>query len=182
MRRSIAPARVSFSRLPGARFTGRLLLLALLAGALPGCSFFQARSQVRGNPVDPDVLKELVPGTSSEADARALLGSPTLHAAFDDNTWLYISQITRPRVGRIQGVEQQHVVTLHFAQNGVLKSIDQATKKNALPAAMASGSTPSPGSNPSILQQLLGNVGRYSPIGGNTGNGLGGSLGNTGAP
>ena len=28
----------------------------------------------------------------------SLLGTPTIHASFDDNTWLYIGQITRPGI------------------------------------------------------------------------------------
>ena len=63
---------------------------------LAGCSFLAPPPQVRGNRVDADQLKELVPGTTTEAEARSLLGSPTAHATFDDNTWLYISEHTQP--------------------------------------------------------------------------------------
>ena len=53
------------------------LLACLLVG---GCSIFQAQSQLRGNHVDADQLKELVPGTSTRADVTALIGSPTARA------------------------------------------------------------------------------------------------------
>ena len=59
-------------------------------------------------------------------------------------------------------MEKQEVVVLHFTSAGVLKSVEQKTAKNALPAPMIARVTPSPGSNPNILQQILGNVGRYS--------------------
>ena len=55
---------------------------------LSGCSFFEAKSQIRGNKIDPDALAELTPGTSTRADATALLGSPTARATFDDNRWI----------------------------------------------------------------------------------------------
>ena len=39
---------------------------------------------VRGNKVDAEHLKELVPGTSTKADVTALIGSPTARDSFDD--------------------------------------------------------------------------------------------------
>ena len=75
-----------------------VLLAACLA--LGGCSFFEAKSQLRGNRVDADQLKELVPGTTTRADVTALIGSPTARATFDDNTWLYVSEVTRRRIAR----------------------------------------------------------------------------------
>jgi outer membrane protein assembly factor BamE (lipoprotein component of BamABCDE complex) len=105
-------------------------MLALLL--LAGCSFFEAPSQVRGNRVDPDQLSQLVPGTSTRADATALLGSPTAKASFDDNRWLYISEVTRPRIGRIQGVESQTVIALTFNDQGVLQHIEKLDKADSL--------------------------------------------------
>lgn len=134
-----------------------LLALALLAG----CSVVEAPSQVRGNMVDADQLKELVPGTSTRADVSSLLGSPTAKATFDDNTWIYIGEMTRPRVGRTLGLERQAVVELTFDQAGVLRDVKRLNDKDAKPVQMASGATPSPGSEASFLQQLLGNVGRF---------------------
>ena len=128
------------------------LLLGLLLGA---CSVFQWPQQVRGNKIDPDQLKELVPGTSTRDDVSALIGSPTARATFDDNTWLYITQETRPRVAR---------------------TLDQA---DALPVSMASQTTPSPGTEASFMQQLLGNIGRYNP-GALGGGGIGGPSGPSG--
>src|SRR6202044_1096192 len=97
-----------------------LLIGCLLLG---GCSFFEAQSQMRGNKVDADQLKELVPGTSTRADVTAMIGSPTARATFDDNTWLYVSEVTRPRVARVQGVLSQNVVVLTFNDQGVLQGV-----------------------------------------------------------
>ena len=73
---------------------------------------------MRGNKVDVDSLKELRPGVSTRADATSLLGSPTIKAAFDDNTWLYIAEVTRPRIGSFQSVLSQHVIVLTFDDKG----------------------------------------------------------------
>lgn len=142
----------------------RVLLLVgcLLLGA---CSFFEAQPQLRGNRVDADQLKELVPGTSTRADVTALIGSPTARATFDDNTWIYISEVTRPEIGRTQGVLNQAVVVLSFDDKGVLRDVKKLGKDDSLPVSVVARTTPSPGTEASFLQQLFGNIGRFNALG-----------------
>ncbi|MCF3947267.1 outer membrane protein assembly factor BamE [Acidiphilium sp. AL] len=135
----------------------------LLLPALAGCAIFSARPHYRGNAVSAHELKQLRPGVSTKADARALLGSPTLRETFNDDDWLYVSQITKRRIARTQGVIRQHVVVLQFNQQGVLQSIHGIDKKNAVMVAMAGGHTPAPGGRASLFQQLVGGVGHYNP-------------------
>ncbi len=126
---------------------------------------FQAPSQLRGNRVDADQLKELVPGTSTKADVTSLIGSPTARATFDDNTWLYVSEVTRSRIGRVQGVVSQQVVKLTFNDQGVLHDVKRLDKDDGVPIAMVSRTTPSPGTEASFFQQLFGNIGRFNAFG-----------------
>lgn len=135
----------------------------ITAALLSGCSFFEQPAQVRGNAVDPDALKELVVGTSTRADVNSLLGSPTARAVFDDNTWIYISEVTQPRIARVQGVNSQKVVVMNFDQGGTLRGIKQLDKGDGKPVEVVARTTPSPGSEASFLQQLLGNVGKFTP-------------------
>ena len=139
-----------------------LLALLLATCLIGGCSYIEAAPQTRGNRVDADQLKELVPGTSTRTDVTSLLGSPTAKASFDDNTWLYISEVTQPRVGRVQGINSQDVVALSFDDQGTLRSIEHMDKKASQPVSVIARSTPSPGSEATFMQQLLGNVGRFS--------------------
>lgn len=144
-----------------------LLLLACLL--LGGCGFFAAKEQLRGNRVDADQLKELVPGTSTRADVTALIGSPTAKATFDDNTWLYISEVTRPRIARVQGVLSQGVVVLSFNEQGVLQDVKTLNQDDSVPVTVVARSTPSPGTEASFLQQLFGNIGRFNAVTPSTG-------------
>ena len=138
----------------------RLLLIGCLL--IGGCSIFQAQSQLRGNHVDADQLKELVPGTSTRTDVTALIGSPTARATFDDNTWIYISEVTRPRIARVQGVLSQDVVVLSFNDQGVLQEVKRLNQDDAMPVTVVSRTTPLPGTEASFLQQLFGNIGRFN--------------------
>lgn len=140
----------------------RVTLAAAIVLLLSACSWLEPPPQVRGNKVDPEQLKELTPGTSSRADVTALLGSPTIRAAFDDNTWIYISEMTQPQIGATQSVLDQHVVVLSFNESGVLQGIEQRGKDDALPVTVVERTTPSPGTEASFMQQLLGNIGRFN--------------------
>ncbi|MFL5255672.1 MAG: outer membrane protein assembly factor BamE [Rhodopila sp.] len=149
----------------------RLTLTACLL--LASCSWLMPPPQIRGNKVDPEQLKELTPGVSSKADVTAVIGSPTAHATFDDNTWLYISEVTQPRIGRTLGELDQTVIVLNFDGNGVLQKMDKIGKDDALPVSVVQRTTPSPGTEASFMQQLLGNIGRYNPMGAIPGGGAG---------
>jgi outer membrane protein assembly factor BamE (lipoprotein component of BamABCDE complex) len=142
-----------------------VVLVACLV--LGGCSFFEAKSQLRGNRVDADQLKELVPGTTTRADVTALIGSPTARATFDDNTWLYVSEVTRPRIARTEGVLSQKVLVLSFNDQGVLQDLKQVNQDEAVPVSIVARSTQTPGPEASFLQQLLGNIGRFNAVGQN---------------
>ena len=128
---------------------------------LSSCAWLMPPPQVRGNKVDPESLKELVPGTSTKADVSAIIGSPTARDTFDDNTWLYISELTQPRIGRTLGELDQNVVVLNFDERGVLKTVDKLDKEAALPVTVVARTTPSPGTEASFMQQL---AGQYRPL------------------
>lgn len=132
---------------------------------LAACGVFEAPPQLRGNRIDPEDLKALVPGTSTRADVTALIGSPTARATFDDNTWLYISETTYNRIGRTPGVQDQQVVILSFNDSGVLNGIQSRDKEDAVPVSVVTRATPSPGTEASFLQQLFGNIGRFNALG-----------------
>ncbi len=153
-----------------ARHAALLALVLLAAAPLGGCSFdtsgfLSHPVQARGNRVDPDQLAQLVPGTSTRGDANALLGSPTTRAAFDDDTWIYISELTKPVIGATNAVQDQKTVTLVFDRAGVLRRIDKKGMEDGVDVDVVSRTTPTPGNESSFLQQLLGNVGRFNPGG-----------------
>jgi outer membrane protein assembly factor BamE (lipoprotein component of BamABCDE complex) len=146
----------------------RLMTLLSLLALVGGCSVttpFHAPEVVRGNHVDDYRLAELVPGTSTQADVTALIGSPTTKATFDSNTWLYISEVTQIRVARTPGVDSQNVVALRFDDGGVLRDIKKTDQADALPVTVVARTTPSPGTSASFLQQLFGNIGRFNVAG-----------------
>ena len=139
-------------------------MLAPLGGCIPA-DLFAFPPQARGAQVDADQLSQLVPGISTRKDVEALIGTATSKAPFDDNNWIYVSQITQPVIAATQGVLSQHVYALTFDSAGVLTQVVMKDKADALRVHVVSRITPSPGSESSFMQQLIGNIGRFNPTG-----------------
>jgi outer membrane protein assembly factor BamE (lipoprotein component of BamABCDE complex) len=158
---------------------GRLPVVLAAAAILAGCGIVSPLPTNRGQIIEPVDYAKLVPGTSTRDDVQNLIGSPTSHATFDDNTWFYIGEVTAPVPMSRPRVEKQEVVELRFDGNGVLRSVRRLNKQDGTDIAMTGRTTPSPGSDSSFMQQLIGNVGRYSPMGLDSlgGAGMGSGLG-----
>jgi len=160
-------ARVPAAATSSVRIARPTLVLVGVLTLLGGCStwnVFRAPETLHGNRVDQYRLAELVPGTSTQADVTALIGSPTAKATFDTNTWLYLSEVTQTRIAQTPGVDNQSVVALSFDDRGVLRDIRKLGQADALPATVVAGATPSPGTSASFMQQLFGNIGRFNPV------------------
>lgn len=149
----------TFRLLPG------LGLGALLA--LGGCSAFDAPRETRGALLDPELVKEITPGVQTRRDVLALLGTPTLTPAFDDLSWYYVGGITRQRIMRRQALDEQDVVAIRFNLDGTVEKVDRLTLADAPQVTQVARTTPSPGTETSIMQELFGNIGRFAPGGSN---------------
>ncbi|NHO52489.1 outer membrane protein assembly factor BamE [Acetobacter estunensis] len=154
--------------------------------ALSGCAVFENPPMPRGSLIEADDYNQLQPGKSNRADAIDLLGSPTAKATFDDNTWIYISMMTAPTPANFPHVTKQQVVVLNFDEGGTLRALRTLNLKDAKHPGMVGDRTPAPGTKINILQEILGNVGRYNPMQGmmnnnsNSFSGAGGMMGNNG--
>ena len=128
----------------------------LIAGCTPNIS-------QRGNMVDDDRLQQLKIGASSRSDVLDLLGPPTTQATFDDKTWYYVGQHIEQTGVFAPDVKQQKVVRLNFdATTGMLEKIDHFGLDDAKEVSIISRETPSKGKNLTFVQQMLGNLGKFS--------------------
>ena len=146
--------------LPPRRARAPRWLLALALPLLAGCSIFEAPPIQRGNRVDAETLSQLTPGVQTQADVRALLGSPTATGTFDRDSWYYISSVTRIRPASHPEVEQQRVVAISFDERGVLRQVRELGPNDMQNVGMVERTTPVPGTERTLLQGLLGNIGR----------------------
>lgn len=132
-------------------------ILAALT-ALPACTPTEA---IRGNIVEDYRMAEIVPGVSSRTNVLKSLGSPTTVAPFDDNVWYYIGQKTEQTGIFDPKVIDKKVVVVAFNDDGVVEAIDKVNADD-IEVHPVRRKTPTSGNEVTVLQQLLGNVGRFN--------------------
>ena len=131
-----------------------VVALTSLGGCMPMTNYsgFQA---IEVNPVDLKV------GEDTKSTVLGKLGSPSATSTFDPNVWFYMSQITdrvafyQPRVAK----RDIYAVTFDKGTEQVV-SVNAYTLRDGKVFAFNSRETPTRGRELSILEQLLGNVGR----------------------
>ncbi len=136
-----------------------------------------------GNLPSPDALAQIKPGQTDKATVTRLLGSPSNVAAFDGDTWYYISKVTRQVAFLNPTVLDQRVVAIHFDQNGLVTEVSSKGPQDAQAVTPDPIATPAQGREFTFLEQLIGNFGKFSGAGGkNGGNGGPGSPNPGGQP
>ena len=121
----------------------------------------------RGNLPEKDKLAEIKPGQTDKATVTQLLGSPSTIAAFDPNTWYYVSQKTQEAAFLKPELLDQQVVAIEFDDNGVVRDMRHRSMADGEAIEPNPNATPAQGREFSLLEQLIGNFGRFSNDTGN---------------
>ncbi len=131
--------------------------IVMLGLTLASCTPTVAK---RGNTIEDDQLQQIKVGESTREDVAKVLGTPTQMATFDDKTWYYIGQRTEKEAFFDPELKEQKIVTVEFTPEGKVLSVNKTGAELARNIDPASGKTPTYGKDITILQQLLGNIGR----------------------
>ncbi|NDF12198.1 MAG: outer membrane protein assembly factor BamE [Proteobacteria bacterium] len=101
-------------------------------------------------------------GTTTKEQVKELLGTPSTESSFGDNCWYYISTKTETVALGSPDVVDQTVWAIHFNPEGVVSSVNKYTAADAREIAIAKDRTATEGDNFNIIQQFLGNIGRFN--------------------
>ena len=71
--------------------------------------------------------------------------------------------MTKPAIAGTNSVLAQQVIVLDFNDQGVLQNVHYLNQKDAMNVPIVGRTTPSPGTEAGFFQQLLGNIGKFSP-------------------
>lgn len=133
-----------------------ILALLLTAGA---CS---PTVSTHGHRIDEDILAQIEPGQTSRDQVESLLGSPSSRSTFDDGSWYYVSQRTERKSFYQENLVDQQVVTITFDPSGVVEAVDRNALDDARQIQPVERETPTEGNELSLLEQFIGNVGRFN--------------------
>jgi outer membrane protein assembly factor BamE (lipoprotein component of BamABCDE complex) len=136
---------------------------ALLCVAALGLAACAPEVSTHGYRFDEPTLAQLEPGRTTRDGTLQLLGSPSSIATFDDRVWYYVSQRTERMSFYQEDVVDQKVITITFDDRDVIQSIDRQGLQDAKEVALVDRETPTSGSELSMLEQFIGNIGRFNP-------------------
>ena len=131
-------------------------ILALCAGA---CS--PTVSQ-RGNLLEDFQVQQVTPLESTRSDVLRSLGSPTTKSTFNQNVWYYIGQETHKRGILDPEVVEERIILVAFNEEGFVENIEDIDRQR-LNIPYARDKTPTHGNETTIMQQFLGNLGKFNP-------------------
>jgi outer membrane protein assembly factor BamE (lipoprotein component of BamABCDE complex) len=131
---------------------------ALGAAALSACAPITTYSGFQAIDAVP---KDVKPGTDTKSTVRAKLGSPSAQSTFDPNVWFYMNQIKQRVAFRRPQVTQRDITAITFnKETEAVEKVDTFSLKDGKVIAFNGRETPTRGREMTILEQMLGTVGR----------------------
>ncbi len=117
--------------------------------------------RVRGNFPDTEIVSKINPGVDSRIDIQSLLGSPSTVSTFQDSKWYYIGQKSTQFAFFEPEVLERTVLVVSFDAAGFVKTTRTYALADGQPIDPVDRITPTEGRELTILQQLIGNLGKF---------------------
>ncbi len=117
----------------------------------------------RGNYLRDEKVHQVELNKTTKEQITRKFGPPTTVASFDDNTWYYIGERTETMGMFETEVKERRIFMVQFDEEGVLENISEMDPKAAQEVKIVDRTTNTAGKEFTILQQLVGNVGRFNP-------------------
>ena len=135
-----------------------LAATALATAGLSACSPITSYSGFQAIDSDP---KDVKIGTDTKSTVRSKLGSPSVQSTFDPNVWFYVNQVKERIAFRKPKVTARNVTAIKFNKDTELvETVNTYTLKDGKVIAYNNRETPTRGREMTVLEQLLGSVGR----------------------
>ena len=155
--------------------TNKIALTVFCISILCSCSTSKQNEWFvthNGNMPSEERIAKIEKGSSKD-DVLQILGTPSTVAAFDENTWIYMSSDIK-RVAFFAPKEiDRNVLKIKFDRDGNVTQIARLNKDNGVDLVPSQEKTEVKGQEPGFFQKYFGGVGQYNPFAGQSGaNGL----------
>jgi outer membrane protein assembly factor BamE (lipoprotein component of BamABCDE complex) len=143
------------------------LMIAALAGSvcvagLGGCA---KTVNQRGYLFDDEVVEEIRAGIDNRSSVSAALGTPSMTATFDDETWYYVSQVKESIAFFEPNTVDQFILVVTFNDRGDVSDVSQLGLEDTNEISFVEQTTPTRGKELGFFEQIFSNIGRFSSDG-----------------
>jgi outer membrane protein assembly factor BamE (lipoprotein component of BamABCDE complex) len=134
--------------------------VALAALCLLGAGACTPTVSYNGFQAREDKPQDIKVGVDTRSTVLTKLGSPSTVATFEPNIWFYVSQTTAQQAYLRPKLRDRDVVAIAFDKDEKVTSVNAYKLKDGFKVAYSDRKTPTRGRELSVLEQILGNVGR----------------------
>ena len=118
----------------------------------------------RGNVPDPEKLEQVKPGDTKDKVVQ-MIGSPSTIGTFSDKKWYYISRKTEKVAFWDPKTIDQQVVEVVFDEQDKVQEVKRLNLADAYDVDPVGRTTPTAGKSITVMDQLLGNIGKFNKAG-----------------
>lgn len=116
----------------------------------------------QGHLPDPEILTKIEVGKQRREQVLDLIGSPSSVAAFGPETWYYISQRVHTVAFFAPTLEDRKVIAIRFDDKGVVRDVRELGLEDGKKVEHVERATPTAGHEMTVLEQVIGNLGRFN--------------------
>ena len=138
--------------LPGAHRLRMALVAMIAAIALAGC---ESTIAPHGHSIDSIELDQIVPGQTTRADVRAVLGKPSFEGAFDSGKIYYLSEVMIEPPGGRKRLSARTMIVIALNEAGVVTEIEVRDETSGNRIAYLDEKSPTPGDNFGVTEQIF---------------------------
>tara|TARA_B000000441_G_C21637498_1_gene287206 strand:- start:183 stop:656 length:474 start_codon:yes stop_codon:yes gene_type:complete len=139
----------------------KVAFLALGASSILLVSACAPVKKTRGNMLKDYQVVQVEEGIDTRSDVIRKLGSPTTVAPFDENVWFYIGQKTEKKGIFAPEVVDERITLVQFDEMGAVRTV-MDVDQDRMDIPLSGDKTPTGGLDVTVLQQLLGNLGKFN--------------------
>ncbi len=134
-------------------------LFTLIFCALAACS---PKVDNRGYVKQVDFAGKIVVGQTGREEVVDQFGSPSSQSSFGDETWYYINNRKETVAFLAPESVDQDITRIEFDANGIVTKVEHYAQDQAQEIKNVKRETPTEGHTLGFVEQVLGNVGRFS--------------------
>lgn len=142
----------------------------VLAGGLSACT---TQRVSRGYIEDRELTDAVHPGIDNVNSVKSLLGSPSIKGTFDENIWYYIYSMNVRKAFRHEKATYRSIIQVDFNDRGIVTDTKRYSLADGRSINPVNDKTPTRGKELGFFEQIFGNIGRFSGVPGQGGQGGG---------
>lgn len=138
----------------------RIILCVIVMVGLTGCLLTTVEKQ--GYVLSPERLEKIEIGTATKRVVEHHLGTPTFRTEYEAERWHYVSSAKAVTSVLNPELVEQDVITIEFDEQDVVSKVEHKTADDSAAVNMVNRKTKTEGHSISLVEQLIGNFGRFN--------------------